>query len=64
MSIYRGRSPIDARLRKLQADLDVAQRFSRVRHSAMHGEHGDIAAEGLFCGLMTAMIYYSEPEHG
>jgi hypothetical protein len=49
------------RLERLDQDVHIAARLSRIRSPTMHGTIGDSSGEGLFYGFLTAMFYYSEP---
>jgi hypothetical protein len=39
---------------------DIGDRIEFGRHAIAHGHWGDISAESLFYGLMTALIFYSQ----
>lgn len=39
---------------------DTGDRIKFGRHTGGHGQWGDISAEGLFYGLMTAIVFYNQ----
>jgi len=39
---------------------DIGDRIEFGRHAVGHGHWGDISAEALFYGLMTAMVFYNQ----
>ncbi len=39
---------------------DVGDRIEFGRHASGHGHRGDISAEALFYGLMTAVVFYNQ----
>jgi len=39
---------------------DIGDRIEFGRHAAGHGHWGDISAEALFYGLMTALVFYNQ----
>jgi hypothetical protein len=39
---------------------DIGDRIEFGRHAAAHGQWGDISAEALFYGLMTAVVFYNQ----
>jgi hypothetical protein len=39
---------------------DIGDRIEFGRHAAGHGHWGDISAEALFYGLMTAIVFYNQ----
>jgi len=39
---------------------DVGERIEYGRHASGHGELGDISAEGIFYGLVTAIVFHNQ----
>ena len=39
---------------------DIGDRIEYLRHRVAHGHWGDISAEGVFYGLVTAIIFYNQ----
>ena len=42
------------------ANTDIGDRIKTVRDSSAHGEIGDISAESIFYGMLTAVIFYNQ----
>lgn len=39
---------------------DIGDRIEYLRHRVAHGHWGDISAEGVFYGLVTAIVFYNQ----
>jgi hypothetical protein len=39
---------------------DVGDRIGFIRNIACHGHWGDVSAEGVFCGLVTTIVFYNQ----
>jgi hypothetical protein len=39
---------------------DIGDRIAFGRHSAGHGQRGDISSEAVFYGLVTAIVFYNQ----
>lgn len=55
---------LDAKLyptydKRVRMPSDVGDRIEFLRNAAGHGSWGDISAEAIFYGLMTALVFYS-----
>ena len=58
--LYRNRTPLGKRLRRLDRTLGIKNRLEKIRNPVMHGELADPGVEAKFFGLLIAMFYYAE----
>jgi len=58
--LYRDRTPLGKRLRRLDRTLGIENRLEKIRNPVMHGELADPGVEAKFFGLLIAMFYYAE----
>jgi hypothetical protein len=52
--------PVPRRAAGDVAITDLGDRIKYLRDPAGHGELGDVSAEGIFYGLVTAVVYYNQ----
>ncbi len=56
--LYRNKTLLGRRLKKMNKKLKIADRLKYIRHPAMHGELKDPSPEARFLSLLIAMFYY------
>ena len=54
------RTPLAKRLRELDRDTHLANRFERIRNPYLHGEEPDTRAECLLYVFLVALMYYQD----